>query len=184
MEIKDVFIIGSALAMDALGVTISIGLSGKVDRNKKIEFIISFAFFQFLFFLSGAISGFLFQTYITFIPNIIGGTAIGIVGAMMIKEGFEEKKEDNLFSKKFIAVILGISVSIDALVLGFTSIDTSITYISMLLNSILVGLITLIICTTGFYLCRIIRKISFISKYADFLGGAILILFALKMIIL
>ena len=39
--------------------------------------------------------GFLFEKYITAIPNIIGGTAIGIVGAMMIKEGFEKNENED-----------------------------------------------------------------------------------------
>ena len=55
MNIKDILIVGVALAMDAFGVTISIGLNKRVNRSKKIGFIISFALFQFLFFFSGAI---------------------------------------------------------------------------------------------------------------------------------
>ena len=94
MNIKDILIVGVALAMDAFGVTISIGLNKRVNRSKKIGFIISFALFQFLFFFSGAIMGFLFEKYIIAIPNIIGGTAIGIVGAMMIKEGFEKNENE------------------------------------------------------------------------------------------
>ena len=49
MNIKDILIVGVALAMDAFGVTISIGLNKRVNRSKKIGFIISFALFQFLF---------------------------------------------------------------------------------------------------------------------------------------
>ena len=79
-------------------------------------------------------------------------------------------------------LILGISVSIDALVVGFTTIGTTLSYGIILMDSIFIGLITLIICATGFYFCRFIRKITFITKYADFLGGTILILFAIKMI--
>ena len=101
MNIKDILIVGVALAMDAFGVTISIGLNKRVNRSKKIGFIISFALFQFLFFFSGAIMGFLFEKYITAIPNIIGGTAIGIVGAMMIKEGFEKNENEDLVLKKY-----------------------------------------------------------------------------------
>lgn len=34
------------------------------------------------------------------------------------------------------------------------------------------------------FLCRYIRKVEFISKYADFFGGVTLIIFAIKMIFL
>lgn len=49
MNIKDILIVGVALAMDAFGVTISIGLNKRVNRSKKIGFIISFALFNFYF---------------------------------------------------------------------------------------------------------------------------------------
>lgn len=183
MEIKDVVIVAVALAMDALGVTIGIGLNSRVKRNNKVGFIISFAFFQFLFFFLGGIGGFLFEKYITSIPNLIGGIAIALVGAIMIKEGFDgENKEEELLLKKYMYIVLGVSVSIDALVIGFTAFHNIVTYGAMLLDSVMVGLITLLICTTGFYLCRYIRKISFITKYADFLGGIMLIIFAIKML--
>lgn len=184
MNIKDVIVVGVALAMDAMGVSISIGLNSKVDRINKFGFIFSFAFFQFLLFYIGGLGGHLFVTYVTSIPNIIGGIIIGLVGVMMIKEGFESDKNDNgILFKKYMYVLLGISVSIDALVVGFTAFNNINTYELLLVNSIIIGVITMIICTTGFYLCRLIRKIKVIAKYSDFLGGSILIIFAIKMLI-
>lgn len=125
--------------------------------------------------------GFLFEKYITVIPNIIGGIAIGIVGVMMIKEGFEKNENEDLVLKNIMYLILGISVSIDALVVGFTTIGTTISYEIIFLDSIFIGIITLIICTAGFYFLSFYKKwISFVTKYADFFGGIILILFAIK----
>ena len=53
MNLKDIIIVGVALAMDAVGVSISIGVNSAINKKNKIEFIISFAFFQFLFFFLG-----------------------------------------------------------------------------------------------------------------------------------
>ena len=184
MELRDVIIVGVALAMDALGVTIGIGVNSKVSRRKKINFIISFAFFQFLLFFIGGIGGFFFDKYIISIPNIIGGITIFIVGVIMIKEGFNNEKEEGLLEKKFITIVLGLSVSIDALVVGFTAFYGINGYRVMASDSLIIGIITFLICTTGFYLCRYIRKVQFITKYADFLGGIILILFSIKMLII
>ncbi len=76
--------------------------------------------------------------------------------------------------------ILGISVSIDALIIGFTTL----TYISNLfylfMSSLFIGLIAAIICSLGVILSKYIKKISIISSYADYIGGIILILFGLK----
>ena len=180
MNLKDVIIVGIALAMDAVGVTVSIGVNPKVMRKSKIAFIMSFAIFQFLFFLLGGIGGHLFEKYITTIPNIVGGVAIAVVGILMIKEGFENAGEDEtLLLKKGMVLILGISVSIDAFVIGFNYISNALMMIS---DCSIVGFITLILCSFAFYLCRYIRKIEFIERYANFFGGITLIIFALKMI--
>ena len=79
-------------------------------------------------------------------------------------------------------LILGISVSIDAIVVGFTTFNQITSLLTLFVDSILVGLITLFICTIAFFICRYIRKISFVQKYANFLGGIALLIFSIKMI--
>ncbi|MBU3136037.1 manganese efflux pump MntP family protein [Clostridium gasigenes] len=185
MGLREVIIIGVAIAMDALGVTISLGLNCKVRRNTKIKCILSFAIFQFLFILVGGIWGSFFDTYIASIPNLIGGIIMGIIGMVMILGGIKsEGDEKSILEKKYMHILLGISVSIDALVVGFTTFHYIGGYSLMFVDSVLAGLITLLICTIGFYLCRYVKKIDFICRYADFFGGIILVLFGLKMIFL
>ncbi len=60
-------------------------------------------------------------------PTIVGGLIIIVVGILMILEGFKQK-EKSIFLNKSMYFILGISVSIDALIIGFTTL----TYISNL----------------------------------------------------
>ena len=183
MNLKDIVIVGIALAMDAVGVTISIGVNPRVRRINKIAFIMSFAIFQFLFFFLGGLGGHLFEKYVTTIPNVVGGIAIAIVGIMMIKEGFEkEENNESLLLKPEMIIILGVSVSIDAFVVGFTGFNYISNIIGIIIDCSIVGFITFILCTISFYLCKYIRKIKFISKYADFFGGLTLIIFAIKMI--
>ena len=185
MSLRDVFIIGVALAMDAFGVSISIGLGKNVNRENKIGFIISFAIFQFLFFFCGGVFAYFFEKYVTSIPNLIGGIVIMVVGIMMIKEGIESNDDEGgILTKGYMYIVLGISVSIDALVVGFTTLHNNSINYTLIYNSAIIGFITLIICTIGFYLCRYIRKVKFISKYANFLGGIMLLLFGIKMIFL
>lgn len=47
-------------------------------------------------------------------------------------------------------IILGISVSVDAMVIGFTVFNNIERVLSLLVYTILIGLITLLICTLGF----------------------------------
>ena len=178
MNFLDVVLIGLALAMDAFGVSLGIGINPSVIRKQKLLYIISFSFFQFIFTFLG---GYLGYFYIVNVPEILGGIVIGIVGIFMIIEGTKERKE-SVLTKKSMIFILGISVSIDALVIGFTAFN-SIKKISLLvLNSSIIGIITFIMCLVAFFICRYIKGISYISKYADFFGGGALIFFSLKML--
>lgn len=181
MSLFGVILIGIALAMDAFGVSLGIGVNSRISRRKKIGYILSFGVFQFLFTFIGGAVGYYFDTYIIPIPTILGGVIVGAIGVLMIIDGIQDK-ENSLLGKNSMIIILGISVSIDALIIGFTVLHHVGSNMALLVDSILIGLITLFICTFAFFSCRYLRKVRFISKYADFLGGIALISFAIKMI--
>lgn len=180
--IFSLFVISLALALDAFGVALSIGLNPKVKRRSKIWFSISFGFFQFILSFVGAYLGYLFNTYILCIPKIIGGIIIILVGLLMLKEGSEKHDKNILVSRKMY-LILGVSVSIDAAVVGFTVLNTIERGFILFEASVFIGIITLIMCIIAFLIAKYLRKIYIISKYADYVGGIILILFGLKMIL-
>lgn len=181
MNIYNVMLIGLALAMDACGVAISIGLNCEVKRENKIFFTLSFAFFQFLFSFIGSNMGTFVNSKIFSVPSIIGGLAIFLVGLMMIKEGMEDKDECILVNPKMY-LILGVSVSIDAMVLGFTALYTRGD--TIFIDALLVGAITLVLVSLAFLLSKLLRKAPLVTKYSDYIGGAILIVFAMKMLFL
>lgn len=183
INIYTLFLIALALALDAFGVSLSIGLNPTIRRRSKIRFCISFGFFQFLLSYIGAVLGYLFNTYILAIPKVMGGIVIAVVGLLMLKGGIENSK-DNIFVNKKIYLILGISVSIDAAVIGFTALHNITAPLVLMEATIFIGLITLILCLTAFLIARYLRKIDIVSRYADYVGGIILILFGLKMIFL
>lgn len=179
LNFYSLMIIAIALSLDAFGVALSIGLNPHVKASNKIGFIISFGFFQFILSFIGAYAGYLFTSFAS-VPSIIGGIIIAIVGVMMIKEGFEEKEECMLL-KKSMYLILGISVSIDALVVGFVTLNSIISISVLLTDTIIIGVTTLILTSIAFLLTKYLNKVQFICKYADFIGGTILILFGFKM---
>lgn len=183
MDIYSLFLIAIALALDAFGVALSIGINKNVKFNNKIWFCVSFGFFQFLFSGIGAYLGFLFNTYIVTLPKIMGGLIIAIVGFLMLKDGMEGKKENILLNRKMY-FILGISVSIDAGVVGFTVLNVINDNIILLGETLFIGLVSLTMSIIAFILSKYLRKIKIVSKYADYVGGIILILFGIKMMLL
>ncbi|MBL4936667.1 manganese efflux pump [Clostridium sp. YIM B02515] len=183
MSFFSLLTIALALSLDAFGVAVCIGLNNQVRRNNKYLFALSFGFFQFFFSLIGAYAGFLFNTYIASVPEVIGGIVIAIVGCLMIKEGYENKGECPLI-KPSMYIVLGMSVSIDAMVVGFTALDNIKSAAAVFTDTLFIGIVTLIISLGAFLLARYLRRVNAIGKYADYLGGIILIIFGLKMIFL
>lgn len=180
MVFHSLFIIAMALSLDAFGVALCIGLNNNVKTKDKVLFAGSFGFFQFLFAILGAYTGFLFNRYIASVPSIIGGALIAIVGIMMLKEGFENKDECPVI-KPGMVIILGISVSIDAMVIGFTTLHSVGNKFVIFNNTIFIGAVTLIVASIAFFIAKYLKRIEIISKYADYIGGIILVIFGIKM---
>lgn len=182
MEFYALTLIAIALSLDAFGVAMSLGLNENLKIKNKMQFAFSFGLFQFLFAFAGAYFGLLFNEYIVSVPNIVGGIIITGVGAYMVKEGYE-KKEECLLIKPGMPLILGISVSIDAMVIGFTVLNKIKNSLILLQNTLYIGLITFIFSVFAFFISKYLRKINILEKYSDYIGGIILIIFGLKMII-
>ena len=172
--------IAFALSLDAFGVALSIGLNKELGFNKKMLFSISFGFFQFLFALMGALMGIIFNEFITCIPNVAGGTIMAVVGVMMINEGFN-KKEENIILQPQMYLILGISVSIDAMVVGFTAL-TCLSFYTLMLDCLIIGVVSLIMTSLAFVISKYLNRIRLVSRYAKYIGGIILIIFGIKII--
>ena len=182
MNFYSLFAIALALSLDAFGVALCVGLNKGTTLKLKVMVVTSSAFFQFLFSLIGVYAGFIFTTYVASMPRIVGGAIIGVVGVMMLKEGLT-KKDKCYVLKPWTIIVLGISVSIDAMVIGFTAFNNVKGFVSIFMNTWFIGLVTLAVTSLAFVLSKHLRKIEIVSKYADYIGGTILILFGIKMML-
>ncbi|MEG0774914.1 manganese efflux pump [Clostridium sp.] len=180
MGLMDLLLIALAVSLDAFGVALCIGLNDRASKTKKLMFALSFGFFQFLFSLIGGLGGKIFTEKIASVPALIGGIIIAIVGILMIKEGMENKGECPILRPKMY-FILGVSVSIDASVVGFITLSSINAIYTLTLYTLIIGGITLLMCIFAFIISRYLSKIEVVGKYADYIGGVILILFGLKM---
>ncbi|MFL0194913.1 manganese efflux pump MntP family protein [Clostridium sp. WILCCON 0269] len=180
MAFQSLFLIALALSLDAFSVSLSVGLNSEIKRKNKIQFSLSFGFFQFLFAIIGAYAGFLFNKYIASVPAIVGGAVVSIVGILMLKAGFENKKGYTLMRPGMV-ILLGVSVSIDALVIGFTTLNNITNNLSIICSTLFIGIVTFVLTSFAFIISRYLQKIHAISKYADYIGGVILIIFGIKM---
>lgn len=182
MGIWNVIIISIALALDASGIAFSIGIDKRLKKLDKLFFVFSFGIFQFLFAFLGGYFGCLFNIYVFKLSSMMGGIIIIFVGIIMLKESLDNNT--NLVKLTLlIKILLSISVSIDAFVVGFSTFNSLNSAFILLDYSVTIGLITCFMTSLAFNISAKLSKIKFIKKYADLSSGIILILFGLKMIL-
>ena len=182
MDFITILFIGIGLAMDASAVSLAKGMGLDKDQVKKYAFILALAFglFQALMPAIGYFAGSHFAEYIQSIDHWIAFILLSFIGINMIHEGKEEK-EDNEKSTSLAfkdVLILAIATSIDALAVGVSFAFLKVNLLEAVLT---IGCTTFIL---SFFCVLFGKKLgSLFEKYAEFLGGGILILLGLKILI-
>ncbi|MCK8827623.1 manganese efflux pump MntP family protein [Natroniella acetigena] len=180
--IKSTLILAISLSLDAFGVALGIGCGQDLNFKEKLSLSFSFGFFQFLLALIGGILGGFIANYIFDVSSSLGGLIILIIGILFIKDGLEKEKECldyKLDLWKY--ALLGISVSIDALGVGFSILHQySISMIAT--SSLLIGLIASTFTLIAVFTVKYIKSLALLKKYSGYVGGIILILSGIVMI--
>lgn len=176
-------LLGVGLAMDACAVSMANGLKEPKMFIKKILFIaFLFGLFQAMMPLIGFFIGHAFLSIIEkFIPWIalillcfLGGNMI--FGAIRKKED-EEEKHDYLTFK--VLLVQAFATSIDALSVGFTIADYSIS--EALITALIIAIVTFGLSTAGVFVGK--KFGTKLGKKAEILGGIILIGIGLEIFI-
>lgn len=171
MSYLSILTIAFSLAMDAFAVAMGKGLAMKRLNTKK-AFIIGlyFGFFQALMPIIGYFTGQSFYHVISAYDHWIVFILLGLIGANMIKEGFEgeDTMDDSTDFKTML--LLAIATSIDALAAG---ISFTFMAISIWPTVLTIGILTALLSVLGVAIGHVSG--THLSRYAQFLGGAILI---------
>lgn len=181
MSIQEIFILGIALALDALIVSFSYGLMLSDKFKNALKLGLFFGFFQFLmpilgWYFTGVIYGMLYK-YSKWIVFFI----FMYLGVKFLFDAFNEKENE----KKYIDCIsllclisLSFATSIDAFAAGISLkfININIYYVS-----VLIGIITLVLSVTGFFSSLLLKKIN--PVYLEFAGAFMFIFLAIKSLI-
>ena len=180
-------LLGVGLAMDAFSVSIANGLADSgMNKGRMFSIAGTFAGFQFLMPMIGWFlvteAARVFKWFSPLIPWI-ALILLLIIGGGLLKDGIEELRESKAGEKKesessdaakltFGALMMqGVATSIDALSVGFTTAHYN-TF-QALLSSLIIGVVTLIICLAGLRIGR--RLGELLAGRASILGGLILI---------
>jgi UPF0059 membrane protein vpar_1218 len=181
VSLIEIILISAGLAMDAFGVSIGKGLTMPVGENgRKVTLAFLFGLFQFLMPLIGWLIGRQFIDVIADWDHWIIFGLLGYLGIAMIREGLSDDDEDD--DKTFLGVwemmMLSVATSLDAMAVGLTF---AFLPINVWEASATIGIITFGISLVGIYLGKFMGR--FVGKYADIIGGGVLILIGTKILL-
>ena len=173
MSVFEIILISIGLAMDAFGVSIGKGLTMPVGENgRKVTLAFLFRLFQFLMPVIGWLIG---RQFI----DVFG--LLGYLGIAMIREGLsddDDEDDDKQFLGAWEMIMLSVATSLDAMAVGLT---LAFLPINVWEASTMIGVITFGISLIGVYLGKFMGQ--FVGKYADILGGGVLILIGTKILL-
>ncbi|MEG0980573.1 MAG: manganese efflux pump MntP family protein [Erysipelotrichaceae bacterium] len=180
MNLTSIIFIAIGLSMDAAAVSMAKGmcLSGKEVNKVALRLGFWFGLFQALMPLIGWWAGTYFEHMITSIDHWIAFILLFIIGGKMIWEGSHPKDTvcEPLTLK--LILILAIATSIDALAIG---ISFAFLQVDILQSILLIGITTFLLSFICVYIGN--RLGSLLEKYAEFLGGSILIFIGIKILL-
>lgn len=191
MDYLTTFGLAFSMSVDAMCASASDGIKeSKMARWKTVLIPLSFGFFQFIMPVIGYFLAYIFKDQIvSYIPWIAFGVLL-LLGLKSIYDGVKESLhkveegetcEYNPHKKISLIEILiqDIGTSIDALTIGFISVDLTIS--DAMITFTIIGVVTFIM---SFITLLLGKKIgSKIEKIAPFISGVIFILLAIKFLL-
>lgn len=182
MSMFAVVMIGIGLSMDACAVSFAKGMCLKTHVWRYAVVLgVAFGLFQGLMPLLGWWIGTYFEALITAIDHWIAFFLLGFIGFNMIRESKEAVSECAIETTTIPLkdiLILAIATSIDALAVGISFAFLQVDIVSAVC---IIGITTLIISFIAVLLGH--RLGGKLGKYAEILGGIILILIGCKILI-
>ncbi|MCQ2353248.1 MAG: manganese efflux pump MntP family protein [Victivallaceae bacterium] len=174
--IIEAVLLGIGLAMDAFGVSVTLGVVENERYNwQKILLSSSlFGFFQFLMPVAGFFGGTLCGTLIQFYGRFIAAALLIGIGVKMIRDRDEKSSISTSFDALF---ILAVATSVDAFVVGVSF--ACLGYTSLYIESAIIGVVTFLIALGGALAGKRGRKHLSPDK-AMIAGGCVLILLGIK----
>lgn len=170
--------IAVGLAMDALAVSIAIGLGlPRVTRRHVFRLGWHFGLFQFLMPILGWAAGKTFAAAISAWDHWIAMGLLGFVGGKMLYEAFakDEDRPAGDPTRGWSLVTLSVATSIDALAVG---LSMALLGVSIWVPCVVIGLVAGVLSAVGVLFGA--RLGSRLSHWAEVGGGVVLILIGLR----
>ena len=183
MQLLNISAIAVALAMDAFAVSIAAGVTLKqVSFRQTFRLAWHFGFFQAMMPVLGWSAGIYIRTWIEQYDHWVAFGLLTFVAQGMLRAAFEKEKaeEDRKDPTRGVTmVMLSVATSIDALAVG---LSLSMIEVSIWTPAIIIGLVAGAFTTIGMHLGKKIGTTTNLGRYAEAVGGVVLILIGINII--
>jgi putative Mn2+ efflux pump MntP len=169
--------------MDAFAVAIAAGVTLKqISFRQNFRLAWHFGFFQAMMPVLGWSAGLYIRAWIENYDHWVAFGLLAFVAQKMLRSAFE--KEKNEVERKdptrgMTMVMLSVATSIDALAIGMS---LSMLEISIWTPALIIGLVAGAFTTAGMHLGKKIGSATHLSRYAEMVGGGVLLLIGLNIL--
>ncbi|MRR33726.1 manganese efflux pump [bacterium] len=181
MDWITVFCIALALAMDAFAVALAAGaVLNPLTRHHLFRLGFHFGLFQALMPIGGWLIGITVQKWISAYDHWIAFVLLAFVGARMILEAFDKKKDKEVSdpTRGLTMVMLSVATSIDALAVG---LSLAMLGVSVWRPAVVIGVVAGLLTVFGMLLGR--RLGDRWGKRVEGCGGLVLCIIGLKILL-
>ena len=190
MSLIAVLLLGIGLSLDTFAVSLTLGLvADRTTRRRKMRFLIVIGVFHFAMILAGWFMGETLSRMIAAYDHWIAFGLLAFVGGKMVQEGWTDRGEDfsdhGLLSLRN-TLLLGVALSIDALITGFSlglvkvSVYEGSQMGNVLMAALIVGLSAFTISAIGLGVGS--KVSSKLGGKAEIFGGIILIAIGIRIL--
>ncbi len=175
-ELITIMIMALALGMDAFSISLGMGMY-RLRLRQVFNIGMTVGIFHIFMPLLGILAGrFLSEKFDT-IAGFIGGGLLLVLGLQMIIASLKKESESLLTPVGFGLILFALSVSLDSFSVGLSlGIYGAKTWLVL----ICFGAGAMLLSWLGLFIGR--RVQDWLGKYSEILGGAILILFGIKLL--
>ena len=181
IDILSITLIALALSADCFAVALSSGFNIKTTTLSPIlRMAAAFGLAQALMPALGWLLGRTVVNLVSAYDHWIAFILLALIGGRMIWESFrpEDKKKKVDASKGLLLAGLAVATSIDALAVG---LSFAFLKVNIILACVIIGTIAFGVTVGGFFLGKRVK--SFLGRYAEVIGGVILIAIGLRILL-
>jgi putative Mn2+ efflux pump MntP len=183
LTIINITAIAVALAMDAFAVAIAAGISLKqITFRQNFRLAWHFGLFQAIMPAIGWGAGLGFRDLIVRYDHWVAFALLLFVAQGMLREALktdQQRSETKDPTRGLTLVMLSIATSLDALAVG---LSLSLIKINIWIPAVIIGVVACAFTTIGLHLGKRLASATRLRRWADALGGAVLIVIGLNIL--